>query len=570
MKNLLRDIFFILKYFKKNKIFFLILSMILVSILELIGISLVIPFVTSIIDPEYVDSKIAVNIKNYVNINQLNSLSNILILIILGFYILKNLFVIFVLSKQWKYSMNLITLVRMVFFKRYLNQSYVDFIKKDHSELISNIMNVSATFGSTFIVNLLVFISEILIVFSIIILLFFFNLKLTFCLMVILFLILFIYYQYISKRLKVAGLKRVESDEKIINYSKLSFQNIKELKLFNKQDYFISNFFKSAELSEKSNYFYQVSAQYPRIGMEIFAILGICTLTLIMNYFNFTSLDIITTLAFYGVSIFRILPSANKLMFAFQSIRFSKESLNIIIKELKNNKNENNQKITNINLKFKDEIVLEDLSFGYQNENLIIKNLNFRIKKGNFIGIKGGSGTGKTTLIDILMGLINPSFGKIKSDGVEIQNNILRWRDKCGYVPQNITLMNDTISSNIAFGEYKNEINIEKVKNSLQIAGLNNFVNNLAKKEETRIGENGLSISGGQRQRLAIARALYRNPEILFFDEATSALDKNTENIVIDSIRKLKGHMTIIFVSHNQKIFDFCDDVIDLDKILIN
>ena len=168
------------------------------------------------------------------------------------------------------------------------------------------------------------------------------------------------------------------------------------------------------------------------------------------------------------------------------------------------------------------------------------------------------------------MGLINPSVGKIKSDGVEIQNNILRWRDKCGYVPQNITLMNDTISSNIAFGEYKNEINIEKVKNSLQIAGLNNFVNNLAKKEETRIGENGLSISGGQRQRLAIARALYRNPEILFFDEATSALDKNTENIVIDSIRKLKGHMTIIFVSHNQNIFNFCDDVIDLDKILIN
>tara|TARA_Y100000992_G_scaffold208692_1_gene143044 strand:- start:1 stop:1713 length:1713 start_codon:yes stop_codon:yes gene_type:complete len=570
MKKLINDIFYILKYFKKDKVFFLITSMIVVSILELIGISLVIPFVTSIIDPEYIDSRLTGLLKNYININQLNSLSNILIIIILGFYVLKNFFVIFVVAKQWKYSMNLITLVRVVFFKRYLDQNYIDFIKKDQSELISNIMNVSATFGSTFIVNLLVFISEILIVISIIILLFFFNFKLTSFLMIILFFILIIYYQYISKRLKAAGLKRIESDEQIINYSKLSFQNIKELKLFNKQQYFIDNFFKSAELSEKSNYFYQVSAQYPRIGMEIFAILGICTLTLIMNYFNFTSLDIITTLAFYGVSIFRILPSANKLMFAFQSIRFSKESLNIIIKELKNNKKENNQKTMNINLKFKDEIVLEDLSFGYQDENLIIKNLNFRIKKGNFIGIKGGSGTGKTTLIDILMGLINPSVGKIKSDGVEIQNNILRWRDKCGYVPQNITLMNDTISSNIAFGEYKNEINIEKVKNSLQIAGLNNFVNKLEKKEETRIGENGLSISGGQRQRLAIARALYRSPEILFFDEATSALDKNTENIVIDSIRKLKGHMTIIFVSHNQNIFNFCDDVIDLDKILIN
>lgn len=565
MKKLLLDTFYILKFFKKENIFFLIFLMILVSILELVGISLVIPFVTSIVDPNYLDNSLSIYFKKYFDIEKLSSISDLLIIFILSFYLLKNFFVIYVVSNQWRYSMNLITLVRLEFFKRYLNLSYVDFIKKDHAELISNITNVSANFGSTFIVSLLIFISELLIIISIIIFLFIFNFKLTLSLVLIFSLILLIYYKYISKRLKVAGLKRVESDEKIINYSKLSFQNIKELKLFNKQNYFIGKFLENAKKSEDSNYFYQVSAQYPRIGMEIFAIVGICTLTLLMNYFKFSSLEIITTLAFYGVSIFRILPSANKLMFSFQSIRFSKENLNIILSELKKDQINKDEKTNDEKINFSNSIEIENLKFGYHNQELIIKNLNFRINKGEFIGIKGKSGSGKTTLIDILMGLIEPTSGNIKSDGIKIKKDLHSWRTKCSYVPQNISLINDTISGNIAFGEDKENIDKHKVTKCLSISGLNDFVSKLENKEQTFIGENGLAISGGQRQRLAIARALYRDPDIIFFDESTSALDKDTEREVINSIKSLKGKITIIFISHNQIIYEGCDDVIDLD-----
>tara|TARA_Y100000389_G_scaffold174875_1_gene185169 strand:- start:4839 stop:6542 length:1704 start_codon:yes stop_codon:yes gene_type:complete len=565
MKKLLLDTFYILKFFKKENIFFLIFLMILVSILELVGISLVIPFVTSIVDPNYLDNSLSIYFKKYFDIEKLSSISDLLIIFILSFYLLKNFFVIYVVSNQWRYSMNLITLVRLEFFKRYLNLSYVDFIKKDHAELISNITNVSANFGSTFIVSLLIFISELLIIISIIIFLFIFNFKLTLSLVLIFSLILLIYYKYISKRLKVAGLKRVESDEKIINYSKLSFQNIKELKLFNKQNYFIGKFLENAKKSEDSNYFYQVSAQYPRIGMEIFAIVGICTLTLLMNYFKFSSLEIITTLAFYGVSIFRILPSANKLMFSFQSIRFSKENLNIILSELKKDQINKDEKTNDEKINFSNSIEIENLKFGYHNQELIIKNLNFKINKGEFIGIKGKSGSGKTTLIDILMGLIEPTSGNIKSDGIKIKKDLHSWRTKCSYVPQNISLINDTISGNIAFGEDKENIDKHKVTKCLSISGLNDFVSKLENKEQTFIGENGLAISGGQRQRLAIARALYRDPDIIFFDESTSALDKDTEREVINSIKSLKGKITIIFISHNQIIYEGCDDVIDLD-----
>ena len=284
-------------------------------------------------DSNYIDGKFSLYLKAYIDIEKFSSFSNILILIILAFYVFKNLFVIFVVAKQWRYSMNLITLLRIEFFKRYLNQPYIKFIKQDHSELISNIMNVTSTFGSTFIVNLLVFMSELMLCFSLIVFLFVFNFKLTFLLMIIFLLIIFIYYKYISNRLKIAGLRRVESDEKIIDYSKLSFQNMKELKLFNKQDFFIKKFTQSAFESEESN-FLSSFRSISKNRMEIFAILGICVLTLVMNYLKLSSLEIITTLAFYGVSIFRILPSANKLMFAFQSVRFAKESQNIVYKEL--------------------------------------------------------------------------------------------------------------------------------------------------------------------------------------------------------------------------------------------
>ena len=198
MTKLLQDTFYILKFFKKEKILYLIFLMVIVSILELIGISLVIPFVTSIVDPNYLDNSLSIYLKRYFDIEKLSSISNLLIVFILSFYVLKNFFVIYVVYNQWRYSMNLITLVRVEFFKRYLGKPYVDFIKKDHAELISNIMNVSANFGSTFIVNLLIFISELLIIISITVFLFIFNFKLTLSLVLIFSLILFVYYKYIS------------------------------------------------------------------------------------------------------------------------------------------------------------------------------------------------------------------------------------------------------------------------------------------------------------------------------------------------------------------------------------
>ena len=561
----IKSIFEILKYFERQNIFFLIVLMILVSILELIGISLVIPFVTAMIEPNLSSNFFFIFFGNF--FDQFNSRIYVILLIaiILIFYIFKNIFIIYVVMKQTRYAMNLITLIRNNFFRRYLNTDYIEFIKKDESELISNIMNVSANFGSTFIINLLIFMSELLTIFSLIFLLLIFNFQLTLGLIITFSIIIFFYFKYISPRLKKAGDQRIESDQRVINYSKLSFQNIKELKIFGKENYFLKIFNENAKISEDSNYFYQVSAQYPRLGMEIFAVLGITLLTIIMSYLGLANNVIITTLAFFGVAIFRILPSANKLMFSYQSIRFSKNTVDIIKSEINKNNNIQSNELVNLPvINFSNNLVVSNINFGYPSKNLIIDNFNFSLKKGDFIGIKGESGSGKSTLINILTGLIKPIDGKIIVDGIDIFKNIKDWQSRCGYVSQNIFFINDSIASNVAFGVDKNDIDLNKVRDSLKKAELLDFVESLTEKENTIIGENGLAISGGQRQRLAIARALYRSPEIIFFDEATSALDKKTETNVMKSINNLKGLVTIIFVSHDLNIFENCDKIIEL------
>ena len=565
MIKIIKDIFEVLNYYNKQNIFPLIFFMILVSVLELIGISLVIPFVTVMIEPDMPNNLFFYFFGTLLKNFDSQFYSTLIIVIILFFFIIKNLFIIFVVMKQTRYSMNLITLIRNNFFEKYLNEDYVEFVKKEQSELISNIMNVSANFGSTFINNLLIFLSEFLIIIGIICLLLFFNFKLTVGLLVIFLLIVFFYLKYISPKLKKAGSQRLESDQNVINYSKLSFQNFKELKIFDKEEYFLKIFSDNAKISENSNYFYNVSAQYPRLGMEIFAVLAITTLTVAMNYIGFANNDIITTLAFFGAAIFRILPSANKLMFSFQGVRFSKNTLDTIRSEINKKttvKSKYNEKLSKIN--FENFIEVDKINFSYDHQIPIIKNFSFNLQKGDFVGIKGKSGSGKSTLIDILIGLIKPQSGKILVDGIDIFNNIKSWQSKCSYVSQNIFLMNDTIKSNVAFGEDKKDINAQKVLDSLAKADLSSFIENLPEKENTVIGENGLAISGGQRQRLAIARALYRSPEIIFFDEATSALDKKTEQNVMNSVNNLKGKVTIIFVSHDHNIFENCDKIVEL------
>ena len=335
---------------------------------------------------------------------------------------------------------------------------------------------------------------------------------------------------------------------------------IKDFKIFNKEDFFKKKF--SNLNLEKANILakYLTLNQTPRFLLEVTLIIGILIYIGYMYFNNIDSSDIFASLGLFVAASFRLIPSVNKLIFSFQSISYNKISIDILLKEL-NLKNKINSSIEQ-SFKFSNEIQIKDLSFKYKaQKELQLDSLNFQILKGQKIGIIGESGSGKSTFIDLFTGLLNPNFGDILVDGNSIYKADKNWKSKIGYVPQSIYLLDDTIANNVALVDNDQEIDIKHLEKVLKDVGLYEFIKSLPEGFFTNVGEKGVNLSGGQLQRVGLARAFYRKPEILILDESTSALDPLTEKVILDSIYKMDNKLTVIFISHKQSNLDKCDVV---------
>ena len=291
----------------------------------------------------------------------------------------------------------------------------------------------------------------------------------------------------------------------------------------------------------------------------------------IIIFLNITGEDaiksILPLLIVYFAAGLRILPGFVKLNGYLQQIATFKPSLILVHNQLKNPikniaLNDNDKLNNNINL---GDIICKNINYAYE-EKVIFDNLNFQIRENSIFGILGKSGSGKSTLVNILLGLLTPDKGKVLVNNLNINNNLPQWQKGIGYVSQNIFLLDSTLKENIAFGEKIEKINYNNLNGAIENANLTNFVENLTNGIDTNIGERGSKISGGQMQRIAIARELYRNPSILILDEATTGLDYENEKKIFDSIKQLKNKMTIIIVSHNKKTIEICDNLLDLNN----
>jgi ABC-type multidrug transport system fused ATPase/permease subunit len=282
--------------------------------------------------------------------------------------------------------------------------------------------------------------------------------------------------------------------------------------------------------------------------------------------------DIIQYLAIFAVASFRIVPGASRLLSAFQTIKHMEPSVRLLLQEFDSKDNsyiKNNYlpKDLSTPLKFQKEINLTNLSFSYPiRKEFVLSKISMTIKKGDFVGIIGETGSGKSTLINLLIGLLKSSDGKVEVDGLNINSNLTKWYKKIGYVPQSVYLIDDTIRKNIAFGLREDDIDNDLVAKAIEKANLDEFVNNLPDGLETIVGEKGIRLSGGQQQRIGIARALYRDPEILILDEATSSLDEATEKKIMESIQFLKGKKTLIVITHRLITVKNCDKIYFIDK----
>ena len=306
----------------------------------------------------------------------------------------------------------------------------------------------------------------------------------------------------------------------------------------------------------------------PKIWFEMVSIIIISFIIIYSTLQNDNTISILGTLGIFFLSALKIIPSVNKILVALQSMKDSETAVTCLSNDIKlfqdqKTVSKENKKLEKLNLK--KNIIFKNIGFKFNSENEeILKNINFEIKKKEFIAIIGKTGSGKTTFLNLLMGLLKPTTGQITIDEQDIHKNIEGWRSNLGFVPQNISLLDDTLKKNIAYGLPDNLISESNIKKSIELSQLSTFLQNNKDQLDMSIGESGVKISGGQKQRVAIARALYNNPEILIFDEPTSSLDPNTTRKLFDTLKQLNNEKTIILVSHDIRDFSIFDKVYEI------
>ena len=448
----------------------------------------------------------------------------------------------------------------------YISKPYKFFSSQNSSKLINNIHNETNVFCEAALLPILVTITELLLIISISLILFFYDPLIT--IVVIFFVLIFSYiFQFLTKPLNFKwGIERQKSDEDRFKILSQGFGGIRELKIFNKLNFFKEKFYIKNFLLGKVSGYQSTIQNYPKLYLELIAIISF----LIIIFYNIIFIEnvesLITLLSLFGLAAFRMLPSANKIIHAQQSLRFSKPSIDRLDEEMTHSNDtlfvDDNYKELNWKT-----IEFKNLSFNYEeNKKPIFKNLNLKILNGQKIGILGETGIGKSTLFDLLCGLVKPTEGNVSIDDINISNfKDNTYLNKFGYVSQSIFLFDDTIRNNICFKLEDEEISADKrLENVLKESELTDFVSSLENKIDTTVGEKGVRLSGGQKQRIGIARALYKKPEILILDEATNALDKMTENNIIENIFNSYNDKTIILISHNTSTLEKCDHIYEI------
>ena len=562
---------FLFKYLnnkQKTRFFTLLFLMIFSSFFEIISIlSLVeyvnflsgnnIGFLIEFINKNLKLDLIDLNIKNF----------SLILIFIFIFSTILNLFTIYLLSK---FTLQTGGEIESSLFNYYLKRDYLFHLETTSSKLLSNIFELVKRITTHVMYPLMIIISKILFVLPIFIGLLLFKTEITFFAMLMFVSLYVLIFQLFRNKMKVLGQLQTKVTEEKFTILNQGFGGIKEVKILNKFQYF-KDFYK---LLYKQLVSLQVErdivGKFPKYLIEL---LVICATILLILYFRFNLKfdfnDIIINLSFFLIISYKIIPALQQVYYHINILKNHIPAISRLSNDLRNSKKKINQikKTDNI---FKDFSSLEvkDLSFKYNNsKNKILSKINFKIRDGQKIAITGLSGSGKTTLINILLGIINLRKGNIVINGKILErNNILSWQRLIGFVPQSIFLTEKSIKENIAFGVSNIKINNLKIRKLIKICHLDKLVMNLPKKENTLIGERGVKFSGGQQQRMGIARALYTDPSIIILDEATNALDVKTENKILRSIINFKKNITIIVISHRLELIKKFDKVLFLDK----
>ncbi len=574
--NLLITTSKILNQKEKFNLFLIFILITISSFLEMIGIGLILPLLTIIVDNNFFYNNEIVNIIKF-KLN-IESKSQFVILIIALLIIANLLKASFLTLTAWKQARDISNIhIRFTnkLYLDYINSPWEFLVNKNSGTLLRNIHMSTHEFTSKVLVSYIQIASEVMMLAFVISMLLILQLKMT-----ILAILFFSFVGFIAQKItKKYNFKFGEIRNKnlqLINKHLIeTFRSFKLIRTFNKEKIFSKNYLdiSSKEIMAKTSQ--DIFNKLPRIWIEFFSILTICLVTIMATKYNENFSSLIPIIGLFVAAAYKLLPSLTRILNTMQNFRFAKPAVLDLEKEM----NEINKKLNLIKIK-DEEIKINNINF---NKNILIKNVYFsygdskqnvfenfcyEIEKNKVLGIIGASGSGKSTLVDLLMGISTPKSGKILIDGKDDIRDFTRyWQSKIGYVPQETYLLDESIKSNIAFGIPENQIDEDKIKKIISSIGLKEMIENLPEGINSKVGDNGVKISGGQKQRLGIARALYISPQIIILDEATSALDVKNEEIILKLINNFKNEISIIIVSHRQTIFPYCNKILNLDEI---
>jgi len=570
--HIYKKIFLILTPHERYKACLLLFLITITSFLEMLGVASILPFMTVLTNPEAVNSNYTLNF--LFEASQLFGFeSNKQFIFFLGIIF----FILLVISLIFK-SLTIYAQVRFIqmreysighrLIKLYLSQPYIWFLNQNTANISKSILSETQqiiTLGLRPIVEL---ISRIILSVLLITLLILINPKIALIISTVFGVAYVLIFALFKNYLSQIGKKRLENNQVRFTTINEAFGAIKEIKAGGLENYFLKKFTTSSKIYASTLSYSKVLAQIPRFIVEAISFGGILLLIIFTinktGSFNST-LPIITLYVFAG---YRLLPAFQVIYSSLSQITFVKASIDKLsedFKKFKNNKKSQNQII----IPFEQKINLKNIYYSYPDTSKhALRGLSLDILSKSTIGIIGKTGSGKTTLVDIILCLLQPEKGTLEVDGKIItKKNVASWQRNIGYVPQNIYLTDNTILSNIAIGQNVEDINFETVKKVSKIANLYDFINNdLPDRFQTIVGERGVRLSGGQRQRIGIARALYNNPKLLILDEATSALDRSTEMAITDAISNLKGNTTTIIIAHRLSSLKHCEKIFKLDE----
>lgn len=554
---------------QKVQLVFLLFMTIIGSGLELMGVSAIMPFVNVVVDPQSItESGWMTFLYELFHMETASQFLVLLAFVLVAVYICKNMFLILLYNYQYKFTYQGQKRLECKLLSCYMHQDYSFHLSQNSAKLQRNILQDVAGFFQS-ILAIMQFLTEICVCIALFVYLLITDITITLGVVILLGGVMLVFLKCFRKKIDNIGVQSHSANAKRVQWVQQALGGIKEIKISSKENYFLNSYENNAEIYADRQRKYQMATTVPRPIMEMLGISGLLIMVAVKLINGAEISHMLPILSVFTIAAFRLLPSFGRLSGSLGTVAFNRAAVKEVCSDIEEAKKlfmAYSKRCSGADIiSFEHEIKVDNISFHYpETDTKVLEKTSLTIPKNKYIAFIGPSGAGKTTLADLILGVLEPQEGRILVDNQDIHLNLDAWHKKLGYIPQTIYLMDDSIRKNVAFGIDENEIDDEKVKAALKEAQLYDFIETLENGMDTFIGERGVKLSGGQRQRIGIARALYSNPEVLVLDEATSALDNDTEKAIMEAVDMMQGKKTLIIIAHRLTTIQNCEYVYEI------